>query len=70
MMTTVPELQKAILGLSEAEYAELREWLLDEDWERWEREFDEDVKAGKLDALASEALEAKARGELKDLQDL
>ena len=69
-MTTVTELQKAILGLSESEYAELRQWLLDEDWERWEREFDEDVKAGKLDALAAEALEAKARGELKDLQDL
>ena len=35
-MTTVPELQQAILGLSEAEYTELRRWLLDEDWERWE----------------------------------
>ena len=69
-MTTVSELQKVILGLSEAEYAELRSWLLDEDWERWDREFDEDVNAGKLDALASEALEAKVKGELKDLQDL
>ena len=66
-MTTVSELQEAILGLSEADYSELRRWLLDQDWERWEREFDEDVKAGKLDALASEVLEAKARGELTDL---
>ena len=66
-MTTVSELQKAILGLSEAEYTELRRWLLDEDWERWEREFGEDVLAGKLDALAAEALEAKAKGELKAL---
>ena len=32
-----------------------------------EREFDEDVKARKLDFLKAEALEAKARGELKDL---
>ena len=69
-MTTVSELQKAILDLSEAEYAELRGWLLDEDWERWDREFEEDVRAGKLDALAAEALEAKAKGELRDLQDL
>ena len=66
-MATVSELQKAILGLSEAEYTELRRWLLDEDWERWEREFEEDVLAGKLDALAAEALEAKAKGELKAL---
>lgn len=66
-MTTVSELQEAILGLSEADYSELRRWLLDQDWERWEREFDEDVRVGKLDGLAAEALDAKARGELKDL---
>ena len=66
-MSNVVELQRAILGLSEAEYTELRRWLVDEDWERWEREFEEDVQAGKLDALAAEALEAKTRGELKAL---
>ena len=66
-MTNVVELQRAILGLSEAEYTELRRWLMDEDWERWEREFEEDVRAGKLDNLANEALEAKAKGELKAL---
>ncbi|MXY20215.1 MAG: hypothetical protein F4Y49_02640 [Dehalococcoidia bacterium] len=66
-MTTVSELQQAILDLSEADYSELRRWLLDQEWERWEREFDEDVRAGKLDDLASQALEAKARGNLKDL---
>lgn len=69
-MTTIPEIQQAILNLPEAEYAELCRWVLDQDWERWEREFDEDVKAGKLDTLAAEALEARARGELKDLRDL
>ena len=66
-MTTVSELQQAILDLSEADYSELRRWLLYKDWERWESEFDEDVRAGKLDALAAEALKAKARGDLKDL---
>ena len=66
-MTTVAELQDAILDLSEAEYTELRRWLLDQDWERWEQEFDEDVRADKLDALAVEALEAKAKGALRDL---
>ena len=66
-MTTVSQLRRAIVDLSEADYSELRRWLLDQDWERWEREFDEDVRAGKLDALAAKALEAKARGDLKDL---
>ncbi len=69
-MTTVTEIQQAIMSLSESEYAQLVRWLQDQDWERWEREFEEDVRAGRLDALASEALEAKARGDLKDLQDL
>ena len=58
-MTTVAELKAAILNLSEAEYTELHRWLFDYDWERWEREFEEDVLAGKLDFLKAEALEAK-----------
>jgi hypothetical protein len=55
-------LQKAILALPESEYAELRNWFLDEDWERWDKEFEEDVKSGKLDALAAEVLEFYTKG--------
>ena len=66
-MTTVADLQKAILSLSESEYTELRRWMVDEDWERWEKEFDEDVKAGLLDALADETLKAKDEGDVRPL---
>ncbi len=66
-MTTVPELQKAIPGLTAGEFAELSRWLVEQDWVCWEQEFDEDVKGGKLDALAAEALAAKADGQLTDL---
>ena len=66
-MTGVTELQKAILDLSETEYTELRRWLRDQDWERWEREFDEDVRTGRLDALAADALRAKAKGDVRAL---
>ena len=66
-MRTVAEIKQDILALPEADCADLCRWVLDRDWERWERQFDEDVRAGKLDALAAEALRAKARGELKDL---
>ena len=69
-MRTVAEIKEAILALSDAEFAELRRWLLDEDWDRWDRQIEEDVKVGRLDGLAAEALEAKARGELRDLKDL
>ena len=66
-MMKVTELQRAILDLSEAEYTELVRWLRDQDWERWEQEFDRDVRAGRLDLLAGNALEAKANGRLEAL---
>ena len=66
-MMKVTELQRAILDLSEAEYTELVRWLRDQDWERWEQEFDRDVRAGRLDLLAGNALEAKDYGWLKAL---
>ena len=66
-MRTVAEIKQDILALPETDYAELCRWVLDQDWERWEREFDEDVRAGRLDFLATEALEAKRNGTLTDL---
>lgn len=66
-MTTVADLQKAILGLSDSEYAELRNWFLYEDWERWDKEFEEDVKSGRLDALAAEALDFYTKGNVSSL---
>ena len=65
-MPTVAKIQQAIMNLSEADYAELCRWLLDQDWQEWDREIEEDVRAGKLDVLTAEALEAKAKGELKE----
>ena len=66
-MKTVAEIKQDILALPKDEYAELLHWIRDREWELWESEFDEYVLAGRLDALAAEALEAKARGELRDL---
>ena len=66
-MTTVTEIQQAIMNLSKAEYAELFRWVLDRDWEEWDREIEEDVAAGRLDFLAAEALEAKRQGTLREL---
>ena len=66
-MTTVPEIQQAIMSLSKAEYAKLFRWLLDQDWEEWDREIEADAESGKLDFLAAEALEAKRQGTLREL---
>ena len=69
-MKTISEIQEAVLALSDAEFAELRSWLLDEDWERWDRQIEEDVKAGRLDFLRAEVEQAKREGTLKELNDL
>jgi hypothetical protein len=45
-----------IKELSREELAQLREWLVRFDAEVWDRQFEADVKAGKLDALAENAL--------------
>ena len=67
-MMTVAELQKAILSLPDDEYAQLVRWLRDRDWERWELEFDEDVKAGRLDFLKAEVEQAQREGTLRELK--
>ena len=66
-MTEISEIQRAIPSLPESDYAKLREWLAEIDWERWDREIEADSKAGRLDFLAAEADEAKKSGTLRDL---
>ncbi|MXW31471.1 MAG: hypothetical protein F4X80_00860 [Chloroflexi bacterium] len=69
-MATADEIRQAVLGLPEAEYAKVMDWLLDLADEAWDRQIEADAKAGRLDALAAEAFEAKARGQLRDLPDV
>ena len=45
-----------IKELSREDLAQLREWLASFDAEVWDRQFEADVRAGKLDALAEKAL--------------
>ena len=66
-MTTVVEIQRAIEELTESDYAELREWLLERDWDEWDREIEADSKAGRLNFLDDRLAEAKRQGTLKDL---
>ena len=66
-MPTVVEIQQAIMNLPKSDYAGLRNCLFEYDWQERDREFEEDVKAGRLDTLTAEALEAKRQGTLKAL---
>lgn len=66
-MPSVEEILSSIESLSREEFARLREWLYERDWERWDREIEEDSKSGKLDFLMKEALTEKADGKVKEL---
>jgi hypothetical protein len=66
-MSKVEELKMEIERLREEEFTELVRWLSEKDWERWDKEIEADSAAGRLDFLVHEALDAKAKGSLKDL---
>jgi len=61
-MGKVEKIEQEIQSLSPEEMAELREWFAAFDAEAWDREFEADVRAGKLDALGEKALKAHASG--------
>lgn len=59
-MSTVQEIERAIEGLSEEQLAEIRAWL-------WDRDIERDAVAGRLDALADEALREHRSGKTRTL---
>ena len=60
-MTTVVEIEQAVSHLPKKELVTFRSWFEEFDAEAWDRQFEEDVSKGKLDAMADEAL--------RDLED-
>jgi hypothetical protein len=55
------DLKQQVQGLSEAELAQFRDWFWEYDWTAWDAQLERDVHAGRLDALADEALRENAR---------
>ena len=66
-MSTVQEIEDAILKLPSQELAEFRAWFAEFDAAAWDRQFEEDVAAGRLDDLAEEALLDLREGRCTDL---
>ena len=61
-MGKLENIERQIKDLSPQEMVELREWFAAFDAEAWDRQFEADVRAGKLDARAEIALKAHASG--------
>ena len=66
-MTRIEQLERDVENLSPEELASFRTWFAEYDWQAWDRQFEADVAAGKLDKLAAEALADLERGETTDL---
>ena len=60
-------LEHEIAELTAAELAQFREWFTRFDGMEWDRQIDSDAAAGKLDALADQALAAHRAGKTTPL---
>jgi len=66
-MSSITEIERAVQQLPPEELAKFREWFAEFDGTAWDRQIEQDAKAGKLDALADEALEDLRKGRCKEL---
>ena len=55
-MTTVQEIEQAVTHLPRKELVTFRSWFEEFDAQDWDRQFERDVKEGRLDAMVAEAL--------------
>jgi hypothetical protein len=66
-MTTVGDIEAAVSKLSREDLSAFRMWFAGFDAEAWDRQLEQDVAAGRLDALAEEALRDLREGRCTDL---
>jgi hypothetical protein len=66
-MTTAEEIEKAVERLPPGELARFRAWFEAFDAAQFDAAIERDARAGKLDALADEALDAHRAGHSREL---
>ncbi len=66
-MSTIQEIESAVEQLPQKELTKFRDWFSAFDAAAWDRQFEADANAGRLDALADEALRDLREGRCKDL---
>ncbi len=66
-MSNLQEIEQAVSKLSPDELSAFRDWFAEFDAEIWDRQFEEDVAAGRLSQLAEKALQHLQEGRCTDL---
>lgn len=64
---TVESLEHAVANLPPAELAKFRRWFAEFDGAAWDEQIEADAAAGKLDALAAEALAEYNAGKAREI---
>ena len=64
---TVEDIEKAVAKLPPDQFAEFRAWFEEFDAARFDQKIERDGKAGRLDALADQAVEDFRRGRVREL---
>ena len=67
LMTRLEDIEKAVAGLAPEELAKFRRWFEEMDARLWDEQIRHDAGKGKLDNLASQALEDHKQGRTKEL---
>jgi hypothetical protein len=66
-MSKVENIEQEVKNLTPSELSAFRRWFLEFDAQIWDRQIEEDVRKGKLDKLAEEALAAHRVGKSKEI---
>ena len=69
-MSTLTEIQSAIVRLSAEEQHQLAQWFDEELEDAWDAQIEEDVKSGRLDHLIAQAEADIAAGRVKPLDEV
>lgn len=64
---TIQELERAVTQLSPKDLASFRQWFEEFDAQVWDRQFETDVKSGKLNKIAEKALNDYRAGKAREL---
>ena len=66
-MKKVEELEQEVQKLTQSELVDFRKWFEEYASDQWDQQIEEDIRAGKLDQLAQEALAEHRAGRTKEL---
>ena len=66
-MSTLEQTKAAILSLPDNEFEQLKLWLSNLDYQRWDEELEKDIAEGKLEALAEEAIASFEAGDCREI---